>query len=177
MKVFALILTLSLPLAGNAVAQSTQLKPGLWEHSMQMKDGSGQMAAAMAQMQTQMANMPAEQRKMFEKMMADNGVVMGSKGTTVKVCMTKEDVERDQLPEQEGCTQNIKRGASTWTVSFQCKGDPPTSGEGVVRLLSSTAYQGDFTVNTAVNGKPERMQMTQAGKWLGADCGQLRSKK
>lgn len=174
MKPLALILALMLPVAGSAIAQQTpQLRPGLWEHAMTMKGGDGQAAAAMAEMQKQMASMPAEQRKMIEKMMADKGVGIGPKGTTVKVCMTKEDVARDQLPEQDGCKQTVKRSGDTWTVSFQCKGDPPSSGQGTVRMLSPTSYEGDFSINTVVDGKPERMQMSQKGKWLGANCGQL----
>ncbi|MEO8279616.1 MAG: DUF3617 domain-containing protein [Ideonella sp.] len=175
MKLRTLLVFSSACIVGSAFAQTDQLRPGLWEHSMSVK-GGGQAAAAMAQAQQQMANLPADQRKMIEKMMADQGIAMGPKGNTVKVCMTQEDVARNSFPEQEGCTQNVKRSGSTWTVAFQCKGDPPSSGEGTVRLLSPTAYAGDFTINTQVEGKPERMQMTQAGKWLAADCGTLTPK-
>ncbi len=173
MKMNSLIAALSVLLAAPVSAQPDQLRPGLWEHSVTMKDDGGQMAAAMAQMQQQMAAMPAEQRKMVERMMAERGVGLSPGGRTVKVCMTKEDVSRETLPVQEGCTQTVKRSGHTWQVAFQCKGNPPSSGEGVVRMLSPTAYDGNFTMNTVVNGKPERMQMTQQGKWLGADCGSL----
>lgn len=163
-------------MSGLANAQTENLRPGLWEHSMTMKNSGGQVAAAMAQMQQQMAAMPADQRKMIEKMMADKGVGFSPAGNTVKVCMTKEDVERDSLPPQKDCTQNVKRSGNTWQVSFQCKGNPPSSGEGVVRMLSPTAYDGEFTLDTVVNGKPERMQMSQHGKWLASDCGSLQPK-
>ncbi|WP_418317269.1 DUF3617 domain-containing protein [Piscinibacter sakaiensis] len=169
----AALVACGLLVAGGASAQNMQLRPGLWEHRMTVKDG-GQVAAAMAQMQQQLATMPADQRKMIEKMMADKGVGIGPSGNTVKVCMTKEDVERDSLPPQEGCTQNVKRSGNTWQVSFQCKGNPPSSGEGSVRMLSPTAYDGEFTLNTVVDGKPERMQMTQQGKWLAAECGAIK---
>src|SRR5258706_9311672 len=85
--------------ACNASAQN--LKPGLWEITNKMQTGSGQMEQQMAQMQQQMANMPPEQRKMMEEMMAQRGMKMGGGaggGMTVKVCMTKEMVEKNELP-------------------------------------------------------------------------------
>ncbi len=174
MKLPVLVLFAGACAAGPVLSQ-TELRPGLWEHSMTMK-GGGQTAAAMAQAQQQMANLPPDQRKMIEKMMADQGIAMGPKGNSVKVCMTKEDVARNEFPQQDGCTQNVKRNGALWSVAFQCKGDPPSSGEGTVRLLNPTAYAGEFTINTVADGKPERMQMTQAGKWLAADCGALTPK-
>ena len=37
-----------------------------------------------------------------------------------------------------------------------------------------TAYTSKSVVNTRVEGKPERMTMDQAGKWLAADCGAVK---
>ena len=51
----------------------------------------------MAQMQQQMASMTPEQRKMMQDMMGKQGVGIGAGGPcgmSVKVCMTKEMVER-----------------------------------------------------------------------------------
>lgn len=155
-------------------AQATQLRPGLWEHGYTMKSQSGQMEAAMQQMQQSMASLPPEQRKMMEAMMAKQGVGIGPQGNTVKICMTKADVERDRPPAQEGCTQTSRRSGNVWTVSFQCKGPPPSSGEGQVTLLSPTSYGGNFAIVTTHDGKPERLQMSQTGRWLGADCGNIR---
>jgi hypothetical protein len=159
-----------------ASAQTERLRPGLWQQSVTMKHGSGQAAAAMSQMKQQMAAMPPEQRRMIEKMMAEKGVGIGPSGNTVNICLTREDVERDAPPPQKDCTQNVRRSGNTWQISFQCKGNPPSSGEGFVRLLDPSAYEGEFTVSTVVDGKPERMQMTQQGKWLAADCGALKPK-
>lgn len=157
-----------------AQAQATKLRPGLWEHGYTMKSQSGQMEAAMKQMQQSMANLPPDQRKMMEDMMAKQGVGIGPGGNTVRVCLSKEDVERDQPPQQEGCTQTAKRNGNVWQVSFQCKGPPPSSGEGQVTLVSPTTYTGNFTLRTVNEGKPEQLQMGQNGKWLGADCGNIR---
>lgn len=166
-------LALLASVAGGAQAQQ-KMRPGLWEHHISMKSQSGQMEAAMAEMQKSLASMPPEQRKQMEQMMAQQGVSLGPTGQTVKVCVTKEQAETDHLPQQEGCTQNVQRiNASTMKVSFSCKGgpgEPPSSGEGTVTMQGPTAYSGQFRLTTQNQGKPERIDMTQSGKWLSERC-------
>lgn len=171
-----LILAALLGTTVNAFAQASavKLKPGLWEHGFTMRSSSGQAEAALAQMQQAMASIPPEQRKMMEDMMAKQGVGIGPKGNSVKVCLTKEDVERDTPPQEPGCTQTSRRSGNVWQVSFQCKGPPPSSGEGQVTLQNPGAYSGNFTVRTTDKGKTETYQMSQNGKWLSADCGTIR---
>jgi hypothetical protein len=174
---FALLAALlaCIVLALPAAAQAPKLRPGLWEHGYTIAgERGGQMAAAMKAMQQQLASMPPAQRKQMEDMMAKQGIGLGAAGNTVKVCLTREDAERDEPPKQEGCTQTVRRSGSTWDVSFQCKGPPPSSGKGRMTLASPTAYAGEFDITTEVDGKPERMKMTQNGRWLAADCGTVR---
>jgi hypothetical protein len=162
-----------------ASAQPGKMQPGLWEQTMTMKSASGQMEAQMAQMQQQMANMPPEQRKMVEDMMAKQGVGMGAgRSPTIKMCISPEQAERAELPQQEGnCRQEmLERSGSTMRYRFSCTGTPPTSGEGEYTLASPTSYSGRTTVLTQVQGKPEKMEMTQTGRWLGADCGAIKPK-
>ena len=163
--------------AGGASAQQ-RMRPGLWEHSVNMKSQSGQMEAAMAEMQKSLASMPPEQRKQMEQMMAQQGVGMGPKGQTVKVCITKEQADLDNVPQQEGCTQKVQRvDASTMKVAFSCKGgqgQPPSSGEGTITMQGPTAYTGQFRFKTQNQGKPEQIDMAQSGKWLSANCGAIK---
>lgn len=170
-----LMITALLGTALAASAQGTRLNPGLWEHGYTMASKSGQMESAMAQMQQSMASLPPEQRKMMEEMMAKQGIGIGAKGNTIKLCLSKEEAERDSPPQpQDGCTQTSRRSGNVWQVSFQCKGPPPSSGEGQVTLQNPGAYSGNFTIRTVNEGKPEQLQMTQTGKWLSADCGKLK---
>ncbi len=166
-------------LAAATGAQAQSIKPGLWEHGFTIKSASGQMEGAMAEMQKQMAAMPPEQRKMMEQMMAQQGVGMGSKGQSVKICITPEEAARQEVPAAEGnCTQKVtQRSASTIKVSFSCADQPPSSGEGEITFLSPTAYNGKMVVRTTVEGKPERMDMTTTGKWLSASCGAIKPVK
>lgn len=179
-----LILAAVLPLlATPAFAADSGMKAGLWEiktlkQVMDGQDMKAQMAAAQAQMQQQMASMPPEQRKQMEQMMAQQGVGMGPKGQTVKVCVSKEQAEMDGIPPQQGCTQKVQRvDASTMKVAFSCKGgqgQPPSSGEGTVTMQGPTAYTGQFKFKTESQGKPEQIDMAQSGKWLSDSCGAIK---
>lgn len=164
-------------LATPALAQ-TRLKPGLWEHSMQMSSQSGQLEAAMKQAQAAMASMPPEQRKMMEQMMAKQGVGLDASGHKLRLCLTPEDVARDTVPAaQDGCTQTSQRSGNTWQVSFQCPardGQPASSGSGSVTLQNPGAYTGQFKMQMQVDRKPEQMTLATQGRWLSADCGSVR---
>jgi autotransporter-associated beta strand protein len=161
-----------------AHAQPQKLRPGLWEHTVVMKSQSGQMEAAMAQMQKSLASLPPEQRKQMEQMMAQQGVSLGPKGNAVRMCITAEQADLDNIPPQEGCTQNVRRtGPNTVAMTFSCKGSqgaPPTSGEGTMTFNGPTAYTGNFKVNSGAGGKSDQIDMAQTGKWLSADCGAIK---
>jgi hypothetical protein len=154
------------------------LKPGLWEINNKMQTGSGQLEKAMADMQKQMAGMSPDQRKMMQDMMAKQGMSMApgaGGGMAVKVCMTKESIERNELPSQQGdCkTTTTPRMGNTMKMSFVCT-QPPSSGEGQVTFVSPEAYTMKMAMKTSVQGKPETMTMDGGGKWLSADCGNIK---
>ncbi len=159
-----------------AIGQS--MKPGLWEINNKV-GGSAEMDKAMAQMQQQMASMPPEQRKMMQDMMAKQGVSMGpgaGGGMAVKFCLTKEMIERNELPQQQqgDCKSTAgPRLGNTQKISFTCT-KPPSSGEGQITFTSNEAYSMKMVTNTTVQGKPQRMTMDGTGKWLSADCGAVK---
>ena len=162
--------------AGSVGAQS--IKPGLWEITNKLQSSNPQMDQQMAMAQQQMANMPPEQRKMVEEMMAKQGVKLGAGGPGsmgMKICMTREMAERNEIPSQRGdCkTTMLPRSGNTMKMSFACT-NPPSSGEGEYTFSGSEAYSMKMTVNTQVQGKPEKMNMAGSGKWVGADCGDIK---
>ena len=162
-----------------STAGAQNLKPGLWEVTHKMQSSSGQMEQGMSQMQQQMAGMPPEQRKMVEEMMAKKGVKTGSGspggGMSVKTCMTREMVEKNELPAQQGdCkTTHQSRSGNTMKFGVACT-NPPSTGEGQVVFTSPEAYSMKMVMNTQVQGKPEKMNMEGGGKWLGPDCGNIK---
>ncbi|MFC5497206.1 DUF3617 domain-containing protein [Caenimonas terrae] len=160
-------------------AAAQTLKPGLWEITNKMQSGSGQMENAMSQMQQQMASMPPEQRKMIEEQMARSGVKMGSAGPaggmSVRICMTKEMVEKNEMPAQQGdCkTTAQSRTGNTMKMAFACT-NPPSSGDGQITFNGSESYSSKMNVTTTMQGRPEKMTMEGSGKWLAADCGEIK---
>lgn len=162
--------------ASSASAQT--LQPGLWEITQKMQSSSGQMEQQMAEMNRQLAAMPPEQRKMMEAMMAQNGVGMagGAGGAmAIRMCFTKEMVERNELPAQEGdCKTTVSpRTGNTMKMRFVCT-KPPSNGEGEMTFVSAQAYTSRMTVNTTANGKSEKVTMNSSGKWLSANCGSVK---
>ena len=163
-----------------SAASAQSLKPGLWEitHKMQTS-GDAKGGDRMAQMNQQLAAMPPEQRKKFEDMMAKNGVKMGSGspggGMSMKICMTQEMAERNEVPAQQGdCkTTRQSRSGNTVKTAFSCS-KPPSSGEGQITFVSAEAYTTKMVMTSMASGKPQRIDMEGGGKWLGADCGGIK---
>ena len=170
-----------LPLLTAVPALAQKITPGLWENSMTMKSGDGEASAAMAQMQQEMARMPPEQRKMMEDMMAKQGVSVSGAGKaiTAKVCITPEMASRDELPQTDSnCKQTSKeRSGNTVRFKFVCTGKEAASGEGEYTMLNDKQHKGRTVVTSTVKGKPERMEIDPTGKWLAADCGDLKPKR
>lgn len=173
----------TLSLAGSA-AQAQMIKPGLWETTSKMKSANGEMASAMAMMQKQMANMSPEQRKAMEAMMAKHGggftmpTVTDDGGIVTKVCMTKEMIDKSQLLSQQtqrgNCTQKTSpMVGGVINTTFSCT-NPPAKGEARFVIKNDTAYSMSMNSTATVNGKPESMAVDASGKWLGADCGNVK---
>lgn len=168
---------LLLLLLAAGTAQAQKLAPGLWEHAVTMKSEGGQAEAAMAQMQQQLAAMPPEQRKQFEAMMASRGMAAGGKPNAVRVCVSPAMAAREEMPQgEEGrCKrESLQRSGSTVRFKFVCEGDPPTRGEGEFTFAGSKAYSGKTVVDRVVKGKPERMEMQIEGRFVAADCGDVK---
>ncbi|WP_372624768.1 DUF3617 domain-containing protein [Arsukibacterium sp.] len=166
---FSALLGFSLP--ASAEKLKLDVEPGLWQHSFTIQTASGELERAMQQLEQQLANMPAAQRQMMEKMMANQGMSFDLKGSSMQVCLTQQQIDRGQLPQQDGCQQQLNQtGDSSYRFSFSCDTNPPTSGEGEMTFSSRKAYNGSARFTTNVNGKAEQMTMQQSGKWLKAEC-------
>lgn len=162
--------------AGTASAQKQQ--PGLWEIAVQMKSASGQIEAAQAQMREQLKSMPPDQRKMMEEMMAKQGIGgLGSGTTTLRMCVTKEQADRSEIPQDPNgnCKHDVSnRSAAGMKFSFACT-NPPSKGSGEIVFSGDKAYTMKMQADTTTpQGRPERMEMQHTGRWLGADCGTLK---
>lgn len=164
-------------LALTAIDANAQTQaPGLWEHTFKLTSQGGEMETAQAQMQAQLAAMPPEQRKKIEEMMKSRGVTMGAQGTAMKFCLTKEQAARPPEAHMTGdCQQtDVKRSGNTMSYKFACTRPQQVSGEGQVTYAGDKAYTGKSTMTTQIKGQPQQMGMDIAGKWLAAECGDVK---
>jgi len=156
----------------------THLAPGLWEQQVTMKSDNAELDAQMARMKEQMASLPPEQKAMVEKMMASRGMGLGGGAHAIRMCLTKEQAERDTPPQHDGrCSQqDFTRSGSTMTYKFTCQGQggQPMTGEGTFTLDGPKAYTGRSTMNATMQGKPMQVQTDIVGKWVGSDCGDVK---
>jgi hypothetical protein len=164
-----------------AVAQTPAIKPGLWEYRFVTKSRSGELEAAMAEARKQMAAIPPEQRRQMERMMGERGLQLGTSpgsANVIRVCVGPDEAARLDMQSDPRCKQEIvQRTRDTVKVVFSCSGETPSRGEGTVRFKGDTGFTGTFWVETQVAGKPDRMDVTQEGTWLGADCGKLKPRR
>jgi Protein of unknown function (DUF3617) len=180
MKRHAALLLCTLAATPLAHAQST--KPGLWEMTQKM-GGNAEMDQAMAQMQKQMAGMSPAERKMMQDMMAKQGVTVPAPaaggGMSMKMCITPEMAAKQEMPVQtEGdCTTTVtSRSANVVKMNFVCK-NPPSSGEGTYTFQGDSAYTMKMLMKTTHQGKPQNVTMDGQGKWLSANCGNVKPMK
>lgn len=173
MRLISLIPVTMMMVCTLSYAQSQ--KPGLWELSTTMQSRGGEMAQQLAEMKKQLAALPPDQRKAMEQMMGMS-VTTDGQTLTMKHCITPEEAAKALIPSHdEACKYTItQRSASLLKAKFVCTDEGHTFGEGEVRSQGDSAYSGKFNVTTMVNGKPERMQMSQSGKWLSAQCGNVK---
>ncbi len=172
----ALLATTLLPLALAQTPPGPRIEPGLWEIDMTLKSQSGKAEMAMREAQAYISRLPPDQRRQVEAMMQQQGVRLGDKSSSVKACITKEDAERGEIPQQAGdCTQEtLERSPTSMKVKFSCATNPPANGEALVEFQSPTAYTSRAVVDTVVLGQNERVNVEQTGRWQGADCGSVR---
>lgn len=171
---------LSLAAMAALPASAQNMKPGLWEVNNKMQSDNGQLAQQMEQMQKQLAAMPPAQRKQMEEMMTKHsGLAMPTMkdgAMVVKLCMTKEMVAQNHVPVQTqgNCTnQRSPMMGNTMKMSFSCT-KPDSSGEGTIQFMGDSAYKMNMKMSSAMSGKPETITMDASGKWLAADCGNIK---
>ena len=167
----------AIALAFTVLSASAQTQaPGLWEHSFSMKSAGGEMEKAMAEMKKQLDAMPPDQRQQMEQMMAGRGMTMGAQGSSLKFCVSKEQAARPAEPRSgENCSQQVEqRSASSVKYKFECTKPEPSSGEGEMTFQGDKAYTGTTRMTTQIKGKPQQVSMEMTGKWLGADCGDVK---
>lgn len=156
-------------LASSAVyAEGMDIKPGLWEiqHKMAM---NGQQ---MPDMQEMMAQVPPEMREQMKAMMEKNGAGMTDKGMTI--CITPEQIAKGDVgtqdPENKCKMTDMKQSSNTMTMNIHCDAPKKADGTTTVTRVSNTQWTSKTEMTTAEG----QMKMDAKGKWLKADCGNVK---
>lgn len=180
MKFFSLLLLVLSLVFSHSVMAAAKMTPGLWEHSFTIKSESGKIEKAMAEMKKQLASMPVEQRKMMEDMLSKQGMALGSdKGSSVKVCISKEQAENLDFPQyqNDNCKNEIlKKSSTTVDMKFTCEGSTKTEGVAQVTMINDKKFNSKAEISITKDNKVEKMNMNSNGKWLSADCGNIKPK-
>lgn len=143
------------------------MKPGLWQ------------ITSKSDMMKNMPKMPPEQ---LEKMrqMGINIPTMQDGAMTTKMCVTKEMAERDQPPhgaqERIGCKPaNVQYAGNSYSSDIVCDG-PMMKGEGKVKgtFSDGVSYNSTYDFKGTSHGRPVDQHMESSGKWMGADCGDVK---
>jgi hypothetical protein len=156
----------SLPAAG--FAQALDVKPGLWEHSVNLKTASGRLEQALEMARTQIALLPPAQRQMMENMLAQQGIKFDIVNQSFQNCITEEEAASGKFTfaEEGGCAQtSVTQDGNATHVSFVCDG-----GQGELVMQDGTSYTGSSSMTLDFNGDKEQATATHSGRWLGASC-------
>ena len=146
---------------------ATQMKPGLWE--MTMKSDA-------------MKNMPKISPEQMEQMrkMGMNVPQMTDQGMVTKVCITKQMAESSQAPGMDrnemGCqSKNYQHSGGSYSIDIVCDG-PDMKGEGKAKgsFSGNTSFTSTYDFKGTVHGQPVSQRHENSGKWLGADCGNVK---
>jgi hypothetical protein len=166
-KIAASILMLSLLSASAVGLAAGQMKPGLWE--MTMKSDAFK----------NMPKIPPEQMEQMRKM----GVTvpnMQNGGIVQKVCITRQMAERDGTPQmlqsESGCeSKNFNTSGNSYSGDIVCTG-PDLKGEGEVKgaFSGNESFSSTYDFKGTAGGQPVNQHQETSGKWLSADCGNVK---
>ena len=146
------------------------IKPGLWQVTSEQSANGKQAPDPVAMMQS----LPPEVRARMEEMMKARGVDMSGAGGT-RVCLSKESLDQGQWQSvaKDCTTKIISRSTASWKWHSSC----PESGvesDGETLFTDAENYKVKLTTTMTMGGKPSTSQRNMTGKWLGADCGDLK---
>lgn len=161
--------------AGLAMAQTPALAPrlGLWEMTSTINMGGAMPGVDLSQM-------PPEQRARMEAAMKN---MMADRTETSKSCLTAENLKDPNfmMGNQNGmkCTQTINTNTRTvLDANVVCTGDRTMNGQTHIELPTPTTMKGTIKMQSAAAGaaaaQAMQVNMTMSGKWLAADCGDVK---
>jgi len=153
----------------SASGQVAPIKPGLWQIQME-RETNGQKSPDMSE---RLKNMPPERRAQVEAAMKQRGIENG--GNTVKVCQTREMLDPTKFvnPLPDCKTTYSSRTNSSWKSHTSCSQNRLESDSEII-FAGPESYTVKTTSTLQSAGQTKTTHMTSTGKWLSADCGDIK---
>lgn len=164
-----LMMILMMSLAGIAAEANAagKMKAGLWDMTMK------------SDMLKSVPKIPPEQMEQMRKMGIPVPAIQDGSMTT-KVCISKAMAERDHPPEmnrkEAGCeSKNFKMSGGDYSVDIVCDG-PELKGNGKAtgHFSSNENFNSVYDFKGTAHGRPVNQHHETTGKWLSADCGDVK---
>lgn len=152
------VVAVALPLG----ALASHGKVGLWEITTHMSMPN--------------ANIPPEA---LARMKAMGMSMPGNQTYSSQHCMTAEEVAQDKPPTPRNNTDcamtNMTHDAHTFTADMTCSTERMQGhGHVAVSFDSNEHYAGTYTFNGTAEGRPQNMSYSFDGRWISADCGNVK---
>ena len=153
----------------SASGQVAPIKPGLWQIQME-RETNGQKSPDMSE---RLKNMPPERRAQLEAAMKQRGIE--ASGNTVKVCQTREMLDPSKFvnPLPDCKTTYSSRTNSLWKSHTSCSQNHLES-DSEITFSGPESYTVKTTSTLESAGQTKTTHMTSTGKWLSADCGDIK---
>jgi hypothetical protein len=149
------------------------MKAGLWQIQMEREENGKKMPSASDRMQEHMKTMTPERRKQFEDMMHKQGIDP-SAGGVMKICYSQKMVDQGSWTDEGICKTDFStRTATSWKWHSVCH-DLGYEGDGEARFSDRENFVIKSSGVMKKESKTTTSNITRTGKWLSADCGDLK---
>lgn len=178
LRILPVLTGLALCAAAPALAQSLDVRTGLWEVTTKRSSTGMPRMPAMPTLPPEMlARLPPAQRAQIENMMKTRrNVAPGVQAH--KVCITQASLDKtpDFGPAERDCTRTKdSRSARGWQVQQVCRAGGSKQTMNIrYDVVNRETIKG--TVDIAMRDGADAITMKQEmqGRWLGADCGDVK---
>jgi hypothetical protein len=156
---------MSLSAVALAQAPVLDVKMGLWEITSTTTAG-GEIPTVDTSKMT-----PEQKARMEAVMKAMMGV------HTAKTCITREKFNKSNFMtnDQSTCKQTVGTNTrASLDATLVCTGEHARTEQMHVDALSSTSVEASIKVAGTERGQTMTASVTMTGKWLGADCGNVK---
>jgi len=151
------------------------VKAGLWEVRMSVLDADGHEVASPEQ--AAFSRLSPEARARMAEAMKARGVSMPDANGVTKTCLTKalfESGSWQQVASDAGCTTNFSTlSATTWRWHSSCT-TMKSESDGETVFSNAERYTTKLTTTSTVLGKTKTSTRVLEGKWIAADCGDVK---